>query len=232
MWSMVTLPRDMRCPGYLNFWGRLIVFGKLMTFKLQTFTFLQNDGVILPHVPFIQIPWRSTRRSRHFRLHRLRQATAGSFRWSNLVVAASHPTAGQDQQCLSIWTWMKLNSKLQSSTLYTIYDLLCLINKVKHGVSWIHSIHFEVANMPNVPTHSPEIPLRRKFSCLSARVVWSSRVSAMIAAASRSPQFSICTSLAPLRSSASASPFLSGVPYIQPPPPPPPPPPQQQPEQV
>ena len=121
MWSMVTLPRDMRCPGYLNFWGRLIVFGKLMTFKLQTFTFLQNDGVILLHVPFIQIPWRSTRRSRHFRLHRLRQATAGSFRWSNLVVAASHPTAGQDQQCLSIWTWMKLNSKLQSSTLYTIF---------------------------------------------------------------------------------------------------------------
>ena len=88
---------------------------------LQTFTFLQNDGVILPHVPFIQIPWRSTRRSRHFRLHRLRQATAGSFQWPNLAVAASHPTAGQDQQCLSVWTWIKLNRKLQSPTLYNVF---------------------------------------------------------------------------------------------------------------
>ena len=69
--------------------------------------------------------------------------------------------------------------------------------------------------MPNIPTHSPEIPLRRKFSCLSARVVWSSSVSGMIAAASCSPQFSICISLAPLRSSAIASSFLGGVPYNQ-----------------
>ena len=167
---------------------------------------------MLPHAPFIQIPGQSTRRSPHSQHFRLHRATAGSFQWPNLAVAASHPTAGQDQQCLSTRTWMKFNSKLQSPTLY---DLLCFRNNVWNRVSWIHSVHFEVANMPNIPTHSPEIRLRRKFSCLSARVVWPSSVSAMIAAASCSPQFSICISLAPLRSSASASPFLSGVPHNQ-----------------
>ena len=88
-------------------------------------------------------------------------------------------------------------------------------NNVKNGVSWIHGVHFEVANMPNIPTHSPEIPLRRKFSFLSASVVWSSSVSARISAASCSPQFSICISLAPLRSSPIASSFLGGAPYNQ-----------------
>ena len=173
---------------------------------------MQNYGVMLPHAPFIQIPWHSTRRAPHSQHLRLHRATAGSFQWPNLAVAASPPTAGQDQQCLSIWTWMKFNLKLQSPTLY---DLLCFRNNVWNGVSWIHSVHFEVANTPNIPTHSPEIPLRRKSSCLSARVVWSSSVSAMIAAASCSPQFSICISLAPLRSSAVASPVLSGVPHNQ-----------------
>ena len=111
---------------------------------------------------------------------------------------------------------MNLNEIEQEVTIsYTVQCLLCLINNVKNGVSWIHRVHFEVAIMRNIPTHSPEIPLRRKFSCLSARVVWSSSVSAMIAAASCSPQFSICISLAPLRSSAIASSFLGGVPYNQ-----------------
>ena len=63
--------------------------------------------------------------------------------------------------------------------------------------------------MQNIPTHSPEIRLRRKFSCLSAAVdLWSS-ASAMTVASFNS-QFSICTSLAPLWSSATASSFLSG----------------------
>ena len=108
------------------------------------------------------------------------------------------------------WNWT------ESYNLY-IYNVLCLRNKIKNGVSWIHSdsVHFEVANMPNIPTHSPEIPLRRKFSFLSASVVWSSSVSAMISAASRSPQFSICISLAPLRSSAIASSFLGVVRHNQ-----------------
>ena len=99
---------------------------------LQHFT-LRDARIMLPHVPFIQIPWQSTRRSRHFRLHR---ATAGSFQWPNLAVAASHPTAGQDQQCLSVWTWIKLNRKLQSPTLYNV---LCLRNNVKNQWGQLNS---------------------------------------------------------------------------------------------
>ena len=133
-----------------------------------------------------------------------------------------------DDQIWSLLLHIQQRAKISDASAYELdwnwtgscnlrhYTMFCASEtKIKNGLSWIHIIHFEVANMPNIPTHSPEIPLRRKFSCLSARVVRSSSVSAMIAAASCSPQNSICISLAPLRSSASASPFLSGVPYNQ-----------------
>ena len=93
------------------------------------------------------------------------------------------------------------------------YTMFCA-SKTKSKMGSVESeaimfFHFEVANMPNIPTHSPEIPLRRKFRCLSAAVDLSSSASAMTVT-SFSSQFSICTSLAPLRSSAIASSFLSG----------------------
>ena len=130
--------------------------------------FLQNYGVMLPHVrPSFRSPGRALRRSPASAASRLsRGATAESFRWSKsgrcCITSNSGPRSAMPQR-------MNLNEIEQEVTIScTIQCFVPQKQSQKNGVSWIHSVHFEVANMPNIPTHSPEIPLRRKFSCLSA----------------------------------------------------------------